>query len=162
MIHWLNYRGEMLVHMSAAKSKNRSLLVRRIIAIVLSIGAVVGLFLPMLSIGEDAQDAFRRIKTEDGDSYIAFLSDLPRTLTRILKEGEAEKKHIRALSDIVSELVEDVALPLYGTGEDHQITFLETCQIAGIPSDAVDVLKAHEDELDDHVEEYNDSEPVRA
>ena len=145
--------------MSANESKTKSLLIRRFIAVFISIAAVLCLFLPMLSISEDAQAAFRRAKTENSESNEAFIADLPGTVARLLKDEDVKKQHIRTVEDIASDLVYNVAMPLYRLGEDHRITLLEACQIVGLPAKAVDILDAHEDELDDCLKDFGESDP---
>ena len=154
-------RNGRVMQMSNQTTENRTaaLLIRRIIAILLTAAALFGMFLPMLTIGSDAQSAFRRVKTEESRSCKAFIEDLPSTVARLMKEEEAEKKNIRTMEDLVADLVNGVALPLYETGEDHQFTFLEVCDIAGRPARAVDILSAYEDDLDVALKDFGNSDP---
>ena len=146
--------------MSQTGNRTKSLLIRRIIAIVLSAAAILGLFLPMLSLSREAKSALRRVKTEDSGSCRAFIEDLPAAVTRILKEGEADRKIINNVEDALSDLVNRVALPLYDVGADYSVTYLEVCRMAGLPAEAIAVLNAHEEELDDALREFGASDPV--
>ena len=145
--------------MSKNPPSTSSLLIRRLIAVLLSALAVFGLFLPMVSISLRARAAFRRVKTDTSDSCKAFIEDLPGYVTEILKEGEAERKYINATEDLLSDLIRSVALPLYNLGADRQITMLELCQAAGLPAKAVDVLTAHDDDLNAILTEFGNSDP---
>ena len=146
--------------MSKNPPSTSSLLIRRLIALLLSALAVLGLFLPMVSISLKARSAFRRVKTDTSDSCKAFIEDLPSYVVQILKEGEAERKYIDITEDLVSDLVRGVALPLYNLGADRRITLLELCEAVGLPAKAVDVLSAHQDEIDALLAEFGGSNPA--
>ena len=135
-------------------AKRKPLLIRRAIAIVLTVAAVVGLFLPMISLGEDAKYAFARVKTEDGESCRVFLDELPRALKQALKDEQVKPEYQRIVANAAEDLNSDVVLPLYGFIEDGRISFLEFCKITALPSKALNVLNDNYDDLEEALEEF--------